>query len=142
MRFSSVLRIAGVTSVIAVQAVVAAPGWADTAVPTPSSLSVSGAQIAAADPTELDVDLTVTCTAGKQDSLFVTARQDRSATPLAWGWAAADVSCTGAPQTVAVKLTAEPTGLGAASWQAGPVDVFAVLAGTSATEARARITLV
>jgi hypothetical protein len=141
MRFSSVLRIAGAASVVAVQAVVAAPGWADTAVPIPSSISVSGAQIAAADPTDLDVDLTVTCTAGEQDSVFVTARQGGSATPLVWGWAAADVSCTGAPQTVAVELTAEPAGLGAAFWQAGPVDVFAVLAGTSATEARAQITL-
>ncbi|MEV6212305.1 hypothetical protein [Kitasatospora sp. NPDC051914] len=142
MRFSSVLRAAGVASVIAVQAFVAAPSWAETPVPTPSSLSISGAQISAVDPTELDVDLTVTCTVGEQHSVFVTARQDGSAAIPVWGWAATDVTCTGVPQTVTAQLTAEPTGPVAATWQAGPVDVFAVLAGSPAARAQAQITLV
>ncbi|MCU7827057.1 hypothetical protein [Kitasatospora sp. DSM 101779] len=140
MRFSPVLRAAGVASVIALQAVVAAPSWAGTTVPTSSSLSISGAQISAEDPTELDVDLTVTCPLGEQHSVFVTARQDGSSLVPVWGWATADVTCTGAPQTVAVELTAEPTGLGAV-WQPGPVDVFAVLACSPAAEAQAQITL-
>ncbi|MEU2627397.1 hypothetical protein [Kitasatospora sp. NPDC007106] len=142
MRFSSVLRAAGVASVIAVQAVVAAPSWADAAVPAPSSLSISGAQISAVDPTELDVDLTVTCPVGEQRSFFVTAGQFGSAMLPVWGWATTDVECTGAPQTVTAALTAEPMGLSAPTWQAGPVDVFAVLTGSPAAEAQAQITLV
>ncbi|PBC69737.1 hypothetical protein BX265_7087 [Streptomyces sp. TLI_235] len=141
MRFSSVLRAAGVASVIAAQAFVAAPSWAQAPVPTPSSLAIAGAQISAVDPTELDVDLTVTCPVGEQHPVFVTARQDGSAVPV-WGWAVADVTCTGAPQTVTATLTAEPTAPVAATWQAGLVDVFAVLACSPAAEAHAQITLV
>ncbi|MEV7182438.1 hypothetical protein [Kitasatospora sp. NPDC093679] len=141
MRFSPVLRAAGVASVIAVQAVLVAPSWADAAVPAPSSLSIAGAQISAVDPTELDVDLTVTCTVGEQHSVFVTARQLGAATIPVWGWATTDVNCTGAPQTVTAKLTAEPTAPVAATWQAGPVDVFAVLECSPAAEAQAQIIL-